>query len=126
MVSERALYWIAVGLMAGLLGNHFANPYARSLRAANQGSALALVQRVVERAASFAPLGPGRSLLATRFASLQAQLAHQQAACARLEAERARTMAIEQIESGRVRGICPRPRVRITAPEPSLPREGTI
>jgi len=126
MVSERALYWIAVGLMVALLGNHFAHPYDRSVRASNQGGALAMMQRVLERAQSFALLEPGRSALATRFASLQAQIAEQQAACARREAERARTMAIEQIESRWVRAICPRQRVRSTTPEHWLLREGTI
>lgn len=125
MVSERALYWIAVGLMVPWLGNHFANQYDHCRRASNQGSVLASVQRVLERAPSLAPLEPGRSPLATRFAALQAQIAHQRAACARLQAERARTMAMEQIESGRVRVICPRPSVSIPTPEPLL-SEGTI
>jgi hypothetical protein len=120
MVSQRALYWIAVGLMVPLLGSHFALKYDR--RPIEAGHVLAMAQRVLGRAQSFDPVPP----VETRFASMQAKIAQRQAACARMEATRARMMALEQIESERVHGICPRPRIRIRTLEQPLASEGNI
>ncbi len=116
MVFQRALYWIAVGLMLPLLGNHFAMKYDLCPRASAEAShVLAMVQHVLGRGQSFAPLP-----VEARLASMQAEIVRRQAACVRIEAARARIMALEQIES--VRGICPHQRVKIRP----VPSEGRI
>ena len=118
MASERALYWMAVGLMAVLLGNHFAAKYQSCLRDS--------IAMVLERTPSLGSSELLTTPVEARLASLQANFAHQRAACALVEAERARVMAMEQIEAGRVRGTCPRQNVRIVIPEPPVPSDGRI
>ena len=104
MASQKALYWIAVGLMVLFLGNHFAIKYDRCPWISIQSNpVLAIVERALER--GFAPQRQLTPAVEAGFASIQAELAHQQAAYALLAAERARMMAMEQIEPGRVRAL---------------------
>jgi hypothetical protein len=125
MVSQKALYWIAVALMALFLGHHFAVKYDRCLRTSLESSpAPAMVERVLDKSPCF----PARRLVVppaeAGFASLEAEIARQQAGFAHLEAERARILAMEQM--GRVRGICPRPSVRIAIRQHPVADDGTI
>ena len=127
MLSEKALYWIAVALMVVFLGNHFAIKYDRCLRVSIESSpVLAMVERALERTPGFAPQQRLTPAVEARFASIQAEVARQQAAYAFLAAERARMTAIEQIEQERVRAICPRRGVRIAIPERPVSDHGSI
>jgi hypothetical protein len=127
MVSQKALYWIAVALMVLFLANHFAIKYDRCLRVSNQSSpVLAMVERTLERTPGCAPQRLMTSPVAAGFASVQAEFAHQQATYALLEAKRARIMAMEQIEQGRMRGICPRRGVQIAIPKRPVSSDGSI
>jgi hypothetical protein len=121
MASERAMYWMAVGLMALLLGNHFAAKYNRCLRGSIAGA-----QDVLERTPNLVPPERFRAPVAAQLASMQAKIAHQRAAYASLQAQRAQMMAIEQMEVGRLRGIFPREPVKIRIPEPPAPIDGSI
>ncbi len=115
MASEKTLYWLAVALMALLVGNHFANKYEGSCLA---DRAAAVVERLSGNATELFSLGQsmfaGSSRMVPevamarvqgRFASMQAGIARQQAACARLQAQQARIMALQQMSQIRV--ICP-------------------
>jgi hypothetical protein len=125
MVSQKALYWIAVALMILFLGNHFALKYDRCLRVSLESSPVpAMVERGLDKSHGFAARRLVTPPAAAGFASMQAEIAHQQAAYALLEAERARILAMEQI--GRVRGICPRRSVRLAIPERTVADDGTI
>ena len=118
MASERATYWMAVGLMALLLGNHFAAKYDRCLRESIAG--------VLERTPNLAPPDLFAAPVAAQLASMQAKIAQERAACAFVQSQRAQMMAMEQMEAVRLRGICPRPHVKIRIPEPPAPIEGSI
>jgi hypothetical protein len=62
-----------------------------------------------------------------QFASMEAGMAHQQTACARVQAQHARMMALEQMQNMRVRVICPRRRVRVEIPQGrAVVHDGTI
>ena len=118
MASERAIYWIAVGLMALLLGNHFTAKYDRCLRESIAG--------VLERTPSPPPPEIFPAPVAAQLASMQAKIAQERAACALGQAQRVQMLAMEQMEAVRVRGICPRPQVKIRIAEPPAPIEGSI
>jgi hypothetical protein len=126
MASQRALYWIAVALMALFLGNHFAIKYDRCLRVAIQSSPVRVVEQALAKTPDLAPARRMTSPVAAGFASMQAELAHQQAAYAILEAKRARIMAMEEIGQRQMRGICPRHGIRIAIPERPARTDGTI
>jgi hypothetical protein len=122
MASERAMYWMAVGLMGVLLGNHFIAKHDRCLRDARAGA-----QSILERARNLAPPELLPVPFEAQLASMRAKLADQRAAFAVLQGQRAQMLAMEQIEAGRVHGICPRQHVRIRIPETtSVPTGGTI
>jgi len=121
MASERAMYWMAVGLMAVLLGNHFSAKYDRCLR-----DSLAGAQRVFGRTHNLAPPELVAVPVEAQLAAMQAKIVHQRAQCAFIQAQRAQVMAMEQIEAARVHGICPRPHVRIRVPETPVPTAGNI
>jgi hypothetical protein len=118
MASERVMYWMAVGLMALLLGNHFAAKYDRCLRESIAG--------VLERTPNLPPPEIFTAPVAAQLASMQAKIAQERAACALVQAQRAQMMAMEQMEAVRPRGICPRQHVKIRIPEPPPPIEGSI
>jgi len=127
MASQKALYWIAVALMVLFLGNHFAIKYDRCLRVSHQSSpAVAMVERALARTPSFAPQRRLTPAVEAGFASMQAEMARQRTAYALLAAERSRMMAMERIEQGQMRAICPRRGVRIAIPERPPRSDGSI
>lgn len=133
MASEKAVYWVAVAVMAVSLGNHFANKYDAGCLA---DRAMATVQRLSSEAGHFLAMGQVAFGAAPRFstpqvamarvqsgfASIQADIARQQAACARLEAQHARIMALQQMQHIRV--VCPRQELNVVVPQ--VPGNGTI
>jgi hypothetical protein len=118
MASERAMYWMAVGLTALVLGNHFAAKYDRCWRVSIAG--------VLERTPNLAPAEIFTAPVAAELASIHAKVAQERAACAFVQAQRAQVMVMEQMEAGRLRGLCPRQHVKIRIPEPPAPIEGSI
>ncbi len=138
MGSEKATYWIAVGVLAVVVGSNFAARHADGVRCLADRS-LAAVERVSgqgDRLVAMAEMMLGRG--ETRFARTQTTLAHAQtrlvsvqtavacreAAFARIEAEHARIEAMQQLR-GTV--ICPRQNLRIEIPQPPAMRtDGTI
>jgi hypothetical protein len=135
MVFQKAAYWIAVGVLALFVTNHFAGRYendarclaSQSLAAVEQLSGqatrvIAMTETMLDRGEThFARTQIMVACAQTRLASLQTVIASHEAALARVQAEHARIEALQQ-----VRGIvvCPRQNLRIAVPQ--LHREGTI
>jgi hypothetical protein len=135
MVFEKAAYWIAVGVLALFVTNHFAGRYEDEARCLASQSLAAVEQlsgqatRVI--AVTETMFGRGethfvetQTMVAcaqTRLASLQTVIASHEAALARVQVEHARTEALQQLRGSIV---CPRQNLRIAVPQ--LHREGTI
>jgi hypothetical protein len=138
MGSEKAAYWMAVGVLAVVAGGNFAARHADGVRCLADRS-LAAVERVSAQGTRLMGraemmLGRGETRFArtqttlaraqTRLASVQTAVACREAAIARMQAEHARIEAIQQLR-GTV--ICPRPNLRIVIPEPvEMRTDGTI
>lgn len=138
MGSEKAWYWIAVGVLALLVSNNFAARHEgeirclarRSLSIIEQVSGpathlMARAEMVLGRSdARFAQAQATVARAQARMASVQATIACREAAFARLQAERDRMEAMQEF-SGAV--ICPRRNLRIVIPEmPAIRTDGTI
>jgi hypothetical protein len=135
MVFEKAAYWIAVGVLALFVTNHFAGRYENEVRCLASESVAAVEQlsgqatRVIAMTETM--LGRGethfvqtQTMVAcaqTRLASMQTLIASHEAVLARVQAEHARIEALQQLR-GTI--VCPRQNLRIAVPQ--LHREGTI
>jgi len=135
MGTEKAWYWMAVGVLAMFVGNQFAARHEGEIRCLGS-QALAAVEQFSGQATHFVAmaetmLGRGETHFAgtqtvlagaqARLASMECVIAQHQAALARVQAEHARMAAMQQLR-GTV--ICPRQNLRMVIPEP--PRDGTI
>jgi hypothetical protein len=135
MVSEKAWYWIAVGVLALMVSNNFAARHQDAIRCLASQS-LASVEQVSGHTTHFMAmaevmLGRGGASFArtqttlaraqTRLASVQTAMACREAAFARLQEEHARITTMQEL-GGAV--VCPRQNLRLALPQ--LPREGTI
>ena len=135
MAFEKAGYWIAVGVLVLFVSNHFAVRHqndvrrlaSRSLAAAEQvegdathfmATALTLLGRGETR---FVQTQTTLACAQTRLASLRTVMAHQEASLARLQAERAGMVSVQDL---RVPVACPRQHMRMSVQQPS--RDGTI
>jgi hypothetical protein len=134
MASEKALYWMAVGVAALFLGNSFLG--GRGLSPSVADRSMATAQRIsghAMRYATFAQViflrgdaGVVHSQTATasaqaRLAVVQAASAHREAAMARIQAERIRVLASREVV------VCPRQNLVIKLPQvPVIVPEGTI
>jgi hypothetical protein len=126
MASEKATYWMAVGLMALVMGNHFVNKFDGNCLANKAQAAVERVSGQATHLMAMAEVAMGRTstrfdraqaamaMAQVRMASVQTQFARQQAACARLEAGRARMIMLREIRIPVVR-----PRVELAMPRPS-------
>jgi len=138
MGSEKAWYWIAVGVLALLVSNNFAARHegeirclaSRSLNIMERVSGpathlLARTEMVLERGdGRFAQAQATLARAQSRMASVQATIACREAAFARLQAEHERLAAIQELR-GAV--ICPRQNLRIVMPRmPAMGTDGTI
>lgn len=127
MASEKACYWLALGVLALLVSNNFITRHEGVIGSLSRRS-LAVAERVSDHATGFAATaglmldrdstGFARTQATAarsqaRLASMQTVLARQEAVFARLEAKRARVIALEP----RVTQICPRQNLR---PVPTL------
>jgi hypothetical protein len=135
MVSEKALYWTAVSMLALFAGNHFVARQENQVRRFASQS-LAAVEQFSGQATRFLAtaevmLGGGGTRFAqtqttlacaqTRLASVQTVMAQHEAALARVQAEHARIAVVQQLR-GTV--LCPRERLRMVTPQPT--RDGTL
>jgi hypothetical protein len=134
MVSEKALYWMAVGVAALFLGNSFVG--GRSLTPSVADRSMVTAQRISGQAMRYATLaqvifgrgeaGVVQAQTATasaqaRLAVVQAAMAHREAAMARIQAERIRVLASQGVVA------CPRQSLVINLPEvPVIATQGTI
>jgi hypothetical protein len=134
MNSEKATYWMAVGVLALMVGNHFATKFdgnclteraaAAVQRLSSEGSRmLAMAQLAVDRGTmSVARSQASFVRMQTRFASEQTAAARQQITCARAQAAYQRAMALQQVQQLRMQVICPRQSLRIQVPQVELPQ----
>ncbi|HWY56080.1 MAG TPA: hypothetical protein VNZ03_16560 [Terriglobales bacterium] len=135
MAFEKVGYWLAVGVLALFVSNHFAVRYENDVRSLASWS-LTAAQHVAGDATGFMAaaetmLGRGgirfaqtQTTLAcaqTRLASMQTVLAQHEASLARVEAVRARMVSMQELR-GPI--ICPRQHLRIGVRQPS--RDGTL
>jgi hypothetical protein len=135
MISAKASYWLAVGVLAMFLSNHFAGHYESEVRCLASRSLLAVEQissqttRLMATAelmlaggqTHFVRTQNAMACVETRLASVQTMLASHEAALAKVQAEREQLMDLQ-----RLRGtiVCPRQNLRMTMPQPQ--RDGTI
>ena len=127
MASEKATYWMAVGLLALFMGNHFVSKYDGNCLAAKARIAAERISGQATHLMAVAEVAMGRTstrfdraqaamaMTQVRLASVQEQLARGEAACARLEASRVRMVVLQEM---RVPVVCPRQRVELVMPIP--------
>lgn len=138
MASEKALYWVGVGLLALFVGNHVALGHRDQVRCLLPSSLSGSepLSSVANRMVATVEMALGRGEsrfdhaqlavdgLQTRLASAQCALARHQAGFARVQAEHARIEAMQELQSEL---ICPRQNLRIVVPgRSSMPDHGTI
>ena len=103
MASEKALYWMTVGLLTVVMGNHFVSKFNGNCLANKAQAAVGRISGQATHLMAMAEVAMGRTtstrfdraqsvmaMAQVRMASVQEQLARQEAACARLDAGRAR------------------------------------
>ena len=134
MASEKAQYWMAVGVAALFLGNSFVG--GRSLTPSIADRSMATAQRISGQAMRYAMLaqvmlGRGEAgfvhaqtataCAQTRLAVVQTAMAHREAALARVQAEKICILANQGVVA------CPRQNRVINLPEvPVIATQGTI
>ena len=134
MASEKALYWMAVGVAALFLSNSFVG--GRGLTPSVADRSMATVQRISGKAVRYAMLaqmilgrgeaGVVQAQTATagvqaRLAVVQTAMAHREAAMSRIQTQRIRALASRGVVA------CPRQNLVINLPEvPVIAAEGTI
>jgi hypothetical protein len=137
MASEKATYWVAVGIMAVLLGHHFTGKLdrgcfrGRALYAAERVADSA--SRVVDRSQGVFDRGTSRyervqsrvAFAQSRMASVQTLLDSKESALAQAEALREqRVLMLDQVR-GHI--ACPRQRIQVVIPRlPSAEDDGVI
>jgi hypothetical protein len=131
MASEKAMYWMAVGLMALVMGNHFVSKFDGNCLANKAQAAVERISGQATHLMAMAEVAMGRT--STRFdraqeamamaqvhmASVHTQMARGEAACARLEASRARMVIVRRLEQVQIPVVCPRQRIEMVIPQPS-------
>jgi hypothetical protein len=138
MVSEKASYWMAVGVVALFAGNHFAARHGDEIRCLSDRSAVAVesvtgpasrliatAEMIVERGAT--GVVRTQTVLAqteTQLASVQTEIECHEAAFARMRAEQARAVAMRELQAA---VVCPRLNIRTVSPRPpSMHTDGPI
>jgi hypothetical protein len=133
MASEKALYWMAVGLLALVAGNHLANRF--DVRSIADRSMAAVEELAAPPAHAFATvvswMGHGSSQCArgqaamaraqAHFASIQTTIARQDVACARRQAENAR-VAVHRMQQMRLNVVVPAESISVEIPEVEIPQ----
>jgi hypothetical protein len=137
MASEKMTYWMAVGLLALVMGNHFVSKFDGSCLASKARVAVERVSGQATHLMAMAEVAMGRTstrfdraqeamaMAQVRMASVQTQFARQQAACARLEGSQARLMVRRQLEQIQIPMV--HPRVELVMPRtPAAPSADPI
>jgi hypothetical protein len=133
MASEKVTYWMAVGLVALFMSNHFVSKYDGNCMANKARVAAERISGQATHLMAMAEVAMGRT--STRFdraqaamamaqvqmASMQTQMARGEAACARLEAGRARMMMLREMRMPTVH-----PQLRMIMPRPPAPSADPI
>lgn len=135
MITEKAIYWMAVGLVTLVAGNHFmtrmdgrclANRTLEAIEQISGGPAFAAIMgntsSQYERAQIRIVQVQSRMEAAqARFASMQSRMARQDAVCARLQTEKARAIALGQLQQLRVQVAVPSRSFRVQVPQIVIP-----
>jgi hypothetical protein len=126
MASEKATYWMAVGLLAVFAGNHVVSKFDGNCLASKAQAAVERVSGEATHLMAMAEAAMARTsgrfghaqaavaMAQARVAEVQTQFARQQAICARLEGSRARMMARQQLHEIQM----VHPRVVMVMPHP--------
>ncbi len=132
MASEKAIYWVAVGVLALMVGDHFASKVDSScLRDAavvsiqrlstDASNSLALVEAALGRTSMpWVNAETSAARMQTRLASVQTMIARQESACARMEGRHARLMAMQEMRNAEMRVNSPR--LQVVIPQIEIPQ----
>jgi hypothetical protein len=139
MVSEKGVYWMALGVLALGLSNSLVNQHGDCLRGF-AGRAVAVAEGLSAQAMSRVEmaemmLGKGEAGVArtqatvgqaqVRLASVQTVLARHQAEMTRVQGERIQVITQERVNRALAR--CPRKTITVEVPQPpAIPNDGTI
>src|SRR5580704_2307216 len=130
MASEKTTYWMAVGLLALFMGNHFVSRIGGNCLASKARVAVERISGQADHLMAMAEVAMGRTstrfdraqaameIAQVRMASVQTRFAQQQAACARVSASQARMMVQEQLQRIQIPVVSPRPRIEMVMPRP--------
>ncbi len=137
MASEKTTYWMAVGLLALFMGNHFVSRIGGNCLASKARVAVERISGQATQLMAMAEVAMGRTstrfdraqaameMAQVRMASVQTQFARQQAACARLEGSRARMVVLQQLQQIQIPVV--HPRVELVMPRtPTAPSRDPI
>jgi hypothetical protein len=128
MASEKALYWMAVSLLAVVGGNHFVSKFDGNCLAGRSRAAVERVSAKAERLMARADVMLGRTstrfdraqaamaVTQARLESMQDSLTGQQVACVRMQAVRARMMVRQQMQQSEIPAA--QTRVEMVVPQP--------
>lgn len=134
MASQKALYWMAVGVLALVVGNNLVSKFDHSCLAYKVRAAAERMSAKADRLVAMTDVMMGRTstqfdraqiameMAQVRMASVQTQFAQQQAACARLEGARARMMVRQQLQLMELPMVVSRPHVQLVIPAPVVIR----
>ena len=130
MASQKALYWMAVGVLALVVGNNVVSKLDHSClaykvraaaeRMSGQSDHLMAVAEVMlgRTSTRFDRAQTALAMAQTRLVSVQTSMARQEAVCARVEVVRARMMVREQLEQMQIPVVVSRPHVQMVIPTP--------
>ena len=137
MASEKATYWVAVGILALLAGNHFINKldglclrgrvlYVAERLSDSADRAADRTQGMFDRGSSrYARVQSRMAFAQSRMASVQSLLERKEAALAQAQALREQRMLIIDQMSSPV--LCPRQKIEFVVPRlPANPDDGVI
>lgn len=134
MITDKALYWMAVGLVTLAAGNHFVSKIdsrclsQRTMAVVERlsgGPVFAAILDNTSAQCARAQSGMVRAqvrmaAMQDRFASAQNRMASQEAAFTRLQAERGRLMALQQLQQMHLQIVAPTPNPRLSLPQVSV------
>jgi hypothetical protein len=135
MITEKAIYWMAVGLVTLMAGNHFmtrvdgrclANRTVAVIEQISGGPALAAIMdntssQCAQAEASMVRAQARMAAAQARFASLQSRAARQDAMCVRAQIEKSQLVAMRQMQQIRVQVAAPQS-FRVQIPQITVPR----
>jgi hypothetical protein len=132
MASEKATYWMAVGLLALFMCNHFANRFDGKCLASKAQVAAERISAQATHLMAMAEVAMGRTstqfdraqaamaMAQVHMASMQTGFARRQAACARLQTSRAQALVQERMQQMQIQVVRPRPRVELLIAAPRM------